>query len=352
MKISQVVLKKVNNFEGFSYSFEDSWTKTIPASLLLMGPNGCGKTTILRSIVDLWDFLGIFLDQGEVHLDRTSGLAGCQLAAVLIENLLSKPVWVYIGNKKRVDDFLDRQNNSYAIGWIWKSKGNSLEYQPYLFLNGSGRKTTELPDWVEELNKRFIENSLGSRSDLPNLIFLDSEHRTLPKIEKRFSVIPEKENFNWLARYTAPTRRKGSIENYLFTLKVVDEESYDRIVTGANRFLVDKQINGFDPTSKELMIKTESGQNHPAYLLSSGEKQILLMIAHITRWLRPGGLVLIDEPDLHLHVSLSNAFVSYLKQMVTDQNGQLIIASHAPELWDHFTQAERIELGPVVGVQA
>jgi hypothetical protein len=292
------------------------------------------------------------LDQGEIHLDRTSCLAGCQLAAVLIEDFLPRPVWIYVGNKNEVDDFLDSQDNSNAVGWIWKGIDDSLEYQPYLFLNGSGHKTTELPDWVEELNKRYIENSLGSRSDLPNLIFLDSEHRTLPKIEEKFSVIPEKDNFNWLARYTAPTRREGSIENYLFTLKVVDEDSYGRIITGANRFLVDKQINGFDPTSKELMIKTESGQNHPAYLLSSGEKQILLMIAHITRWLRPGGLVLIDEPDLHLHVSLSNAFVSYLKQMVTDQNGQLIIASHAPELWDHFTQAERIELGPVVGVQA
>jgi hypothetical protein len=261
-------------------------------------------------------------------------------------------MWIYVGNKNEVDDFLDRQDNSFAIGGIWKSTGGSLEYQPYLFFSGSGSKTTELPDWVEELNKNFIGNSLGSRSDLPNLIFLDSEHRTLPKIEEKFSVIPEKDNFNWLARYAAPTRREGSIENYLFTLKVVDEKSYDRIITGANRFLADKQVSGFDPTSKELMIKTRSGQNHPAHLLSSGEKQILLMIAYITRWLRPGGVVLIDEPDLHLHVSLSNAFVSYLKQMVTDQNGQLIIASHAPELWDRFTQAERIELGPVVEVQA
>ncbi len=77
---------------------------------------------------------------------------------------------------------------------------------------------------------------------------------------------------------------------------------------------------------------TKSGRSHPVHMLSSGEKQILLMIAFITRELRPGGMVLIDEPDLHLHVSLSNAFVSYLKQATAEKNGQLIIASHATEL--------------------
>jgi DNA repair exonuclease SbcCD ATPase subunit len=37
--------------------------------------------------------------------------------------------------------------------------------------------------------------------------------------------------------------------------------------------------------------------------------------------------------------------------MVAEQNGQLIIASHAPELWERFTQSHRVELGTLAEVQ-
>jgi predicted ATPase len=100
------------------------------------------------------------------------------------------------------------------------------------------------------------------------------------------------------------------------------------------------------------MIETKSGQHHPVHLLSSGKKQILLMIAFITRELRPGGVLLIDEPDLHLHVSLRSAFISYVKRMVADLKGQLFLASHAPELWKRFNESQKVRLGSHAEVPA
>ena len=35
--------------------------------------------------------------------------------------------------------------------------------------------------------------------------------------------------------------------------------------------------------------------------LSSGEKQVLLITGELLRYWRPGSLILIDEPELHLH---------------------------------------------------
>ena len=215
--------------------------------------------------------------------------------------------------------------------------------------------TSDASKWIKELRERFVRNSLGASFDLPNVIFLASEVRTLHQIqekEEEYSVIPEIERFNWLARYNATERREGSIQNYLFTLKAVNEEKYERIVSAVNEFLWDKKNTGFDKTTAELMISTSSGQKHPAHLLSSGEKQILLIIAFIARELRPGGIVLVDEPDLHLHVSLRKAFISYLKRMVAEQHGQLILASHAPELWEQFTQSQRVELGRLEEIKA
>lgn len=353
MQIGQIILKGVNNFEDFDYPFEDDWTKTVPNALLLMGPNGAGKTTILRTIADLWDIFGAILEgsilQSTIRL-KSYTFFNCPFAAIKINDFLpelNEPVWVFMGNRNEVNRFINEQRHGHKIGGVWSAsaQNNFTEWQ-LVFKDILGTESSdEIQSWIEGLRERFIDNRLGGRSDLPNMVILESENRTLPRIEETFSVIPEKDTFNWLARYSTSERREGSIFNYLFTLKAVDESSYNTIVSEANQFLVDKEITGFDPKSKELMVKTKSGKSHPAYLLSSGEKQILLMIAFITRELRPGGIVLIDEPDLHLHVSLSNAFVNYLRQMVTRQKGQLIIASHAPELWERFTKTQRVELG-------
>lgn len=354
MKIGQIILKGVNNFENFSYSFEDEWTKTVPDSLLLMGPNGSGKTTILKAIADLWDIFGAILEgpsQPSVKRLANYVFFNCPLAAIKIHGFLSElpePVWIFMGNKEEVARIVEDETMNYKIGGVWSSSVDRGFTEWQLIFRGRNRSESfeTMQSWIKDLRERFIKNRLGGRLDLPNMILLESETRNLPKIEEKFSVIPEeKDTFDWLAQYSASTRRKGNIFNYLFTLKAVDEESYNQIVFEANKFLIDKEITGFDPTSRELMIKTNTGKSHPAYLLSSGEKQVLVMLAFITRWLRPGGIVLVDEPDLHLHVSLSNALVSHLKRMVNNKNGQLILASHAPELWERFTRVERIELG-------
>jgi ABC-type glutathione transport system ATPase component len=44
-------------------------------------------------------------------------------------------------------------------------------------------------------------------------------------------------------------------------------------------------------------------------------------------------------------VSLMNAFVSHLRRLVEEKGGQLILASHAPELWKEFTDSQTIQLG-------
>jgi len=132
---------------------------------------------------------------------------------------------------------------------------------------------------------------------------------------------------------------------------VVDEATFQAIIDQVNAFLIGKRLTGFNRRG-ELMVRVDGGGSHSIDDFSSGEKQVLLMIATITRWLRPGGVVLIDEPDLHLHPSLTTAFVGHLRRMIADKQGQLLIASHAPELWQDFTPSISVNLrlkGPSPG---
>lgn len=71
--------------------------------------------------------------------------------------------------------------------------------------------------------------------------------------------------------------------------------------------------------------------------LSAGERAAFIAIFTIARWMTPGGIVLIDEPELHQHLSLMRLNLSVLQEYVVNKmNGQLIVASHAPEVWEHF----------------
>jgi ABC-type molybdenum transport system ATPase subunit/photorepair protein PhrA len=71
--------------------------------------------------------------------------------------------------------------------------------------------------------------------------------------------------------------------------------------------------------------------------LSAGERAALIAFFTIARWLTPGGVVLLDEPELHQHLSMMRTNLAVIEDFVVRQmGGQLIIASHAPEVWDRF----------------
>lgn len=64
--------------------------------------------------------------------------------------------------------------------------------------------------------------------------------------------------------------------------------------------------------------------------LSSGHKIILLTITRLVQTLADRSLVLMDEPEGHLHPPLLSAFVRALSQLLKKRNGLAIIATHSP----------------------
>jgi predicted ATPase len=352
MQIRHVLFKNVRNFESFDQSFADSWSGRIADSLLLIGPNGSGKTTLLNVIADLWRVWEMcLLREDESPLTHESLLGGmtlarADLAAIEIVGLDSAPVWICAGKEKICQEFALDHVDSHKLGVVHYDDHDGYESHWYA-APGVAEFGIASPfsGWENGWVKRLTENLFIKQQDLPNVVYLQSENRFLPAIDEKFSVQPEPEEFRWLARYEPATSRKGSLQNYLYNLKVVRESVFEKIIAEANTFLIGKRLDGFDPRTGDLMVEIDKRGQHPISDLSSGEKQVLLMLATITRWLRPGGIVLIDEPDLHLHSSLTTAFVGHLRRMVAAQNGQLLIASHAPELLQDFTTSHRIELG-------
>ncbi len=64
--------------------------------------------------------------------------------------------------------------------------------------------------------------------------------------------------------------------------------------------------------------------------LSSGHKIVLLTITKLVETVEERTLVLLDEPEAHLHPPLLSAFVRALSDLLVNRNGVAIIATHSP----------------------
>jgi hypothetical protein len=64
--------------------------------------------------------------------------------------------------------------------------------------------------------------------------------------------------------------------------------------------------------------------------LSSGHKIVLLTITRLVETVAERTLVLLDEPEAHLHPPLLSAFIRALSELLIDRNGVAIIATHSP----------------------
>lgn len=64
--------------------------------------------------------------------------------------------------------------------------------------------------------------------------------------------------------------------------------------------------------------------------LSSGHSVVLLTITRLVELVEEKSLVLIDEPEGHLHPPLLSAFVRALSELLINRNGVGIIATHSP----------------------
>lgn len=64
--------------------------------------------------------------------------------------------------------------------------------------------------------------------------------------------------------------------------------------------------------------------------LSSGHKIVLLTVTRLVETVEEKTLVLLDEPEAHLHPPLLSAFVRALSDLLINRNGVALIATHSP----------------------
>ncbi|HEX5155408.1 MAG TPA: AAA family ATPase [Parafilimonas sp.] len=84
----------------------------------------------------------------------------------------------------------------------------------------------------------------------------------------------------------------------------------------------------------ELIVKTQSGKIFPLTNLSSGEKQLLIILGQSLLQEQKTHIYIADEPELSLHVEWQEKLVISLKSI--NPNSQIIFATHSPDIVGQF----------------
>ncbi|MDQ6962796.1 MAG: AAA family ATPase [Mariprofundaceae bacterium] len=100
--------------------------------------------------------------------------------------------------------------------------------------------------------------------------------------------------------------------------------------------------------SKEEGFKFATNQGKPLALndLSSGEQQEVVLLYELLFKVEPGTLVLIDEPELSLHVVWQKQFLDDIFDIIALQKINIVIATHSPQVinnhWDLTVDLEEL----------
>lgn len=349
MKIETLHFKDAGPLRSGRIDLFDTWTGDIVPRILFSGPNGTGKSILLRMIAMLWEAAGYWLDQAqkmpksEPARGWLSQWGGC---ALVLDEVFegSGPVGLVFGNVEWFDGVREQVPDISWVGEVLSPVGkrNGVSHQFFKTLDDS-----RFSEWGERRKKLILT---FESANLPNLLHLDAEERRWVMPKRGVGKLePEDSRLRWLVRYRATEDWQGQLEASLVALKTSKLHFFHKTIRMLNRFLHDKEIETDIRTGENRLrvkVKNPRGRTHFLDDLSSGEHQVLIQLYLVQRWLEPGGVVLIDEPDLHLHPSLIPGFLATLESLVAERKGQLLLTSHVPEIWDRYeSNGRRIRLG-------
>lgn len=120
-----------------------------------------------------------------------------------------------------------------------------------------------------------------------------------------------------------PSVRQRLIENFkkLFSRVLKDRELLDSSI-----------VNDFGLISIQIR-DLAAGRTFDIDQMSSGEKGLILTFLIINGSVAPGGIVLLDEPELHLNPAVCKLLLPFLiEECLVPRGIQAIICSHSPEI--------------------
>jgi energy-coupling factor transporter ATP-binding protein EcfA2 len=347
MRIGSFYMRGVRGLPDIELDFVDAATGQVRPRTVIAGSNGTGKTTILEVIYAL---LNMAKGIKPAWLRPNGTQAGIAVAGLPGES--GFPLMIEIGDRQQAD----------GIAYLSGRRASSSGVEP------TGPNLTRV-GLLAGAMPGMIERAEAGKTDFPNCLYFPSEEREL-RPKRAGQVIAEPYRYQWTYRFSDSQKWEGSLESFLVAMNYSDllakrgsphgrENQFGRFVVVINRFLEGKRIVGVDPQTFRVQIETNGplaqgpdNRRHGIEALSSGEKQIVLMLGEIQRRIRRGSVLLLDEPEIHLHPRWQRLLIRALTDLCDGHDAQMIVTTHSEEVANAFYEHERVLLDDVFAPEA
>jgi ABC-type branched-subunit amino acid transport system ATPase component len=290
-------------------------------SVILAGPNNFGKTTTLQALSIWYLACKRWIEARELRSSKAKERTGVPIArkdftAVPVRSL--DLLWTGRSVGRRRDKAkppliqIIVEGSEGTEPWRW---GMELQYQSSELLYCRAMEPGAVPDPVRRLTVVHVPPLGGVQTD---------EEKREPGIQDR--LIGE--------------GRPGEIlRNLLLQVHETRPDQWDELVKAMREMF---QITLLPPSFSGTYISceyvpTRPPGGHKAKSLDvanagSGFHQVLLLLAFF--YARPGAVLLLDEPDAHLHVILQRDVYALVRRVASDRASQLVISTHSEVILD------------------
>ena len=294
----------VTNFKGFA-----SYEVDLTPFNILVGPNNSGKSTILQAVEAPFHFLADISNSVENRLksdlSRTA-IDVSDLRVADLQDLWRDRKYRGAGNHPLPATFSMELSNGFRC----KFDLNLFYRQPHI----------RLVECSPELSDLELEGLVAAR----------------PIMIPGFVGLLTREEFRTQAtrnRIITDGRHTEVLRNVLLELKRQNSNGYDELNRAIDRFFgVQLSRVVFNAESDQFITADYAQTNTDLDLVSAGSGFLqVLQLLTFFYFVNPH-IVLVDEPDAHLHSSLQRSLLELLRDLSKTQDIQFIITTHSKEL--------------------
>ena len=337
MRIVRLSIKHWRNLRDVDLEVQDQ-----PTLVCLIGENGTGKSAVLELLSAASHHLGI--SQG-VELPRGDPFSDEHDLAVLAQ--------VPADDRLLQDEALT--NAIQAAGGSWTGE---LRLTSRRDSTGSQMSVTALgiPSPHDQRVGDRVVRLLRERKETQHL-YLDSDRSyppvriepnrygeiweqdwKSPEFTRKWAFRPTRTLYEEWMKYFIGVEERSATEHITGIRRARDEGSaepvfvdpFDSYRAALREVLPHLRFVGVESTGRRRTpIFDSAGLELSFSKLSGGEREVAFLIGQIDRFKLQRGLLLIDEPELHLNPDLLRNWLAFLRATVTD--GQIWIATHSLE---------------------
>lgn len=346
MKLIRLQIEKL--FDIFDYDIPIENKDNL---LIITGPNGFGKTKILNIIYHFFRKEFEYFDK--LVFERIILYFDNEIFYEIKKN--EKLAITEIG--------VENSDNIYSNVHLIKEQRLLKPELNMFFGNGEFRTTIiqlakDLAELIEITFNNWLELSQKLDSTFPKRLLNGAVQLSEEEFKNRFKQLTEKQNL--LKSYNL-TDTEQEVPDYdpenakVLSIYLKDSEAkfgvFDTLLQKLNLFTTILNERRF--TFKTIQISKTEGfyfetvnkKRLDLADLSSGEQHEVVLLYELIFNAKENTLILIDEPEISLHVTWQKEFVSDLLKIIELQKVQVVIATHSPQIisnrWDLVYNLEK-----------